>query len=91
MSAPTRRATGAIPSRFEEARKELERKEVAAKMSQRSNIDAAVLLKWFFRHNLRNITIRQNRDDVAAQEPRWTTGAFSFGLAPSDYTFGLKA
>ena len=24
MSAPTRRATGAIPSRFEEARKELE-------------------------------------------------------------------
>jgi hypothetical protein len=62
-----------------------------AKMSQRSNIDAAVLLKWFFRHNLRNITIRQNRDDVAAQEPRWTTGAFSFGLAPSDYTFGLKA
>jgi hypothetical protein len=60
-------------------------------MSQRSNIDAAVLLKWFFRHNLRNITIRQNRDDVAAQEPRWTTGAFSFGLAPSDYTFGLKA
>jgi hypothetical protein len=22
-------------------------------MSQRSNIDAAVLLKWFFRHNLR--------------------------------------
>jgi len=39
-------------------------------MSQRSNINAAVLPKSFVRHNLRTITIRQTRDDVAAQEPR---------------------
>jgi hypothetical protein len=45
-------------------------KEVAAKMSQRSNINAAVLPKSFVRYNLRTITIRQTRDDVAAQEPR---------------------
>jgi hypothetical protein len=45
-------------------------KEVAAKMSQRSNINAAVLPKSFVRHNLQTITIRQTRDDVAAQEPR---------------------
>ena len=51
-------------------------------MSQRSNIDAAVLLKSFFRHNLRNITIRQTRDDIAAQEAPVDPGAFSFGLAP---------
>ncbi len=64
MSAPTRRATGAIPSRFEEARKELERKEVAAKMSQRSNIGCCSVAKMVLPSYLRNITIRQNRDDV---------------------------
>jgi hypothetical protein len=50
-------------------------------MSQQSNIDAAVLLKWFFRHNLRNITIRQTRDELAAQEAPVTPGLFSFGPA----------
>jgi hypothetical protein len=43
-------------------------------MSQRSGIDAAVLLESFFRRNLRNITIRQTRDELAAQEAPVTPG-----------------
>ena len=50
-------------------------------MSQRSDIDAAVLLKSVFRRNLRNITIRQTRDELAAQEAPVTPGLFSFGPA----------
>jgi hypothetical protein len=46
----------------------------AAKMSQRSDIDAAVLLESVFRRNLRNITIRQTRDELAAQEAPVTPG-----------------
>jgi hypothetical protein len=53
----------------------------AAKMSQRSDIDAAVLLESVFRRNLRNITIRQTRDELAAQEAPVTPGLFSFGPA----------
>ena len=44
-------------------------KEVAAKMSQRSNINAAVLPKLFVRHNFRTITIRQTRDDLLHKSP----------------------
>ena len=51
-------------------------------MSQRSDIDAAVLLKSVFRRNLRNITIRQTRDELAAQEAPVTPGLFSFRPCP---------
>jgi hypothetical protein len=50
-------------------------------MSQRSGIDAAVLLESFFRRNLRNITIRQTRDELAAQEAPVSRG-FSRSARP---------